>query len=283
MGLYDRDYMRDEPPAYRRARSSTPWSPTIVLLVVLTVFSLTQTTLHLRDNFWMEEYLGLSLAGIQSGRVWQLLTFQFLHGGFLHLLLNGITLYSFGRFLEMELGRRRFLALYFLSGTAGGLLQMMATWLLRQAVDIPVVGASAGISGLLGAFILSHPELRLTLFPIPFKIRARTLLWILLPVSLLGTVFPFGGIAHAAHLGGLLAGGAFIRWTWKSPRRNPEPPFLTQSPAPMETTKAQAATDGFIEREVNPILDKIAQQGIHSLTDRERKVLDEARKRMTKE
>jgi membrane associated rhomboid family serine protease len=277
MGLYDRDYMRDDEPGYRRVRSN-PWSPTIALLIVLGAIFLVQMALQLKQNYWLEEHFALSLTGIKRGEVWQLLTFQFLHGGILHIVLNGVTLFSFGRFMEQDLGRGRFLTLYFLSGIAGGILQIAATWLLRQNPDIPVVGASAGIAGLLGAFILSHPDLRLILFPIPFKIRAWTLLWIVLPVSVIGTVIPFGGIAHAAHLGGLLAGGAFVRWTWKI-RRAPAPPFLAKPPV---ATKTESATDDFIASEVDPILDKIAKQGIQSLTERERKILETARARMEK-
>jgi len=277
MGLYDRDYMRDDEPGYRHVRSN-PWSPTIALLIVLGAIFLIQMALQLKQNYWLEEHLALSLTGIKHGEVWQLLTFQFLHGGILHIALNGLTLYSFGRFMEQDLGRSRFLTLYFLSGIAGGVLQIAATWLLRQNPHVPVVGASAGIAGLLGAFILSHPDLRLILFPIPFKIRAWTLLWIVLPVSIIGTVIPFGGVAHAAHLGGLLAGGAFVRWTWKARRTTP-PPFLAKPPV---ATKEEIATDDFIASEVDPILDKIAKQGIHSLTERERKILESARARMGK-
>jgi membrane associated rhomboid family serine protease len=283
MGLYDRDYMRDEPTDafVRRRGPRKPWSPTIVLLVVLAIVYVVQIICLFGPRIPLEYYGGLSLNGIRQGHLWQLLSFQFLHGGILHLLLNGMTLYSFGRLLEQELGRGRFLALYFLSGTAGGLLQMLATWLLRQPAEIPVVGASAGISGLLGAFILTYPDARLILFPIPFKIRAWTLLWIVLGVSIIGTVFPFGGIAHAAHLGGLLAGGAFIRWLW---RRNFQSGLFNPSPksTPPRTTPAAPppTTDDFIEREVNPILEKIATHGLHSLTERERRTLEEARKRM---
>lgn len=278
MGLYDRDYMRDEEPAYRRSRPAKPWSPTIVILVVLGVVFVLQTLLHLKGSIWLELHFALSLSGIRAGHLWEVVTFQFLHAGFLHLALNGMTLYSFGRFLEVEFGRGRFLALYFISGTAGGILQMIAAWLLRQPPEIPVVGASAGIAGVLGAFILSYPDMRLILFPIPFKIRAWNLLWILLPMSVIGTVYPFGGIAHAAHLGGLLAGGAFTRWAWKSRPTTP-PPLFTAPPAP---TRAEKAQEDFIASEVDPILDKIAKQGIHSLTERERKILETAKARMEK-
>jgi len=278
MGLYDRDYMRDDEPGYRRSRPSAPWSPTIALLIALGAIFILQTLLHLKGSVWLELNFALSLNGIRSGRLWELLTFQFLHGGILHIVLNGMTLYSFGRFLEIEFGRGRFLALYFISGTAGGILQMIATWLLRQPPDIPVVGASAGIAGVLGAFMLSFPDMRLILFPIPFKIRAWNILWVILPLSVIGTVFPFGGIAHAAHLGGLLAGGAFIRWTWRA--RQAIPPPLFSQPPPV--AKDEATREDFISSEVDPILDKIAKQGIHSLTERERKVLETARSKMGK-
>lgn len=281
MGLYDRDYMRDDEPGYRPARAN-PWSPTIALLVVLGVIFLGQTALHLQRNFWLEEHFSLSLAGIKQGQLWQLLTFQFLHGGLLHIALNGLTLFSFGRFMEQVLGRGRFLALYFLSGVFGGVLQIAATLLLPQVQDVSVVGASAGIAGLLGAFALMHPHQIVMLFPIPFKVRARTMLWVALVISVAGTIFPFGGLAHAGHLGGLLGGIAYVTLIKRGLRArtgfNPGaiPPIIQTTAVP----QSQPASGDFIEREVNPILDKIATHGIHSLTERERKILEEARNKM---
>jgi membrane associated rhomboid family serine protease len=280
MGLYDRDYMREDEPGYRRA-PSRPWSATTWLLVVLGTLFAIQSVAHLNGSFWLETHFALSLDGIRSGKVWQLLTFQFLHGNIVHVAMNGLGLFSLGRFLEQQLGRNRFLLLYFLSGTAGGVLQVAATWLLGQNAFIPVVGASAGISGLLGAFVLTYPDQKLLIFPLPFPIKAWTLLWIVLPVSVIGTVFPFWRIAHAAHLGGLLAGGAFIRWTWLSPRL---PSLIPSTPNPAAPPKLSAEpddTDDFIASEVDPILEKIATHGIHSLTERERKILETARKRMS--
>jgi membrane associated rhomboid family serine protease len=297
MGLYDRDYMRDDAPGFRRRRPAAPWSPTIALLVVLVVVFLVQAAFEFRGSWWLFEHFALSLYGIQRWEIWQFLTFQFLHGGILHLVLNGITLYTFGRFMEQMMGRRKFLTLYFLSGIAGGLLQVAAKWVMGQPAgvpEIPVVGASAGIAGLLGAFILTCPDQRLILFPVPIPIRARTLLWFVLPFSILGTVFPnwflFRGIAHAAHLGGLLAGGMFIRWLWAS---NGNSSLADRSPydrvvekrqpeSPAKPDRKESAKDDFIEREVNPILDKIKAQGIHSLTDRERKILAEAHAKINK-
>lgn len=279
MGLYDREYMREDEPGYRPVRPD-PWSPTVALLIVLGAVFVVQFALQWKGNFWLDTHGALSLTGIRAGQVWQLVTFQFLHGNLLHLALNGMTLYSFGRFLEQDLGRSRFLALYFISGTAGGLLQVIATWLLRQDPAIPVVGASAGIAGLLGAFILSHPEVRLMMFPIPFKFRAWSLLWVVLPLSVIGTVFPFGGIAHAAHLGGMLAGGAFTRWTWAARRNKLTPPTLDPAPTDEIRQAAEKRTEEFIASEVDPILEKIHAHGIHSLTEREREILAQARSKI---
>jgi len=280
MGLYERDYMREEESRQRRVPSA-PWSPTIALLVVLVVVFLIQSFLHMRNSVWMEANLALSLTGIREGRVWQLLTFQFLHGGILHLLLNGFTLYSFGRVLQTQLGNKRFLLLFFLSGTCGGLLQVIATWLLRQPAWIPVVGASAGIAGLVAAFIMCNPEARLIIFPIPFPVRAWTVLWVVLGVSIFGTVFPFGGIAHAGHLGGLLAGGAFMRWLWRAPRQRDPDWLLPKNLNPKPGLRVESTRDP-ADAEVDAILDKISAHGIQSLTDRERAALDRARAKMNK-
>jgi membrane associated rhomboid family serine protease len=281
MGLYDREYMRDEEPGWRPVRAK-PWSPTITLLVVLSLIFIVQEALRGSGSVRLLDEFALSLDGIQHGRVWQFFTFQFLHGGILHLVLNGMTLYSFGRFMEQELGRWRFLGLYFLSGIAGGLLQVAATWALRQDPFTPVVGASAGIAGVLAAFMLSHPDLPLIIFPLPFKIRAWTLLWIVLPLSIIGTVVPFGHIAHAAHLGGLLAGGAFLRWTWFARRRVSPPPLFTKTPRESTAPPCESSKEDFIASEVDPILEKIHAHGIHSLTPREREILAKARSRIEK-
>jgi membrane associated rhomboid family serine protease len=282
MGLYDREYMREDESGHRRGPAA-PWSPTIALLVVLGAVFVAQWFIPHK----IEYQLALSLDGILHGHLWQLVTFQFLHGGFLHILLNGITLYSFGRFMEMSIGRGRFLTLYFLSGIAGGILQVAAIYLLRQDPFSPVVGASAGIAGLLGGFAALHPRRRLTilLFVFPVTVRADILLWILVGISLLGTFVPFGGLAHAAHLGGLLAGLGWMLLALKKSARVSQgasswrvPPILGSSPPPNPST---TSPDEFIANDVDPILDKIATHGIHSLSERERKVLDSARKKIT--
>lgn len=290
--LEDRDYMRQS-GGYLR------WSATLVLVIVLVVAYLVQRFL-LPYSVYAE--LVLSLDGIKSGHLWQLLTFQFLHGGWLHLFFNCWTLYMFGREVESVLGKARYLTLYFLSGIMGGLLQVFVAWVWPNYFGAGVVGASAGIFGVVAAFAMLAPNEVLTMlvfFILPVNMRAKWLLVLSLGITALGIAFPltFGGnIAHAAHLGGILTGMAFIRFSGAFTRNFLEP--LESRRRKRELIKAvsikipqwpgqksspdDVPEEEFISREVDPILDKISQHGIQSLTERERKILEAARNRMAK-
>jgi membrane associated rhomboid family serine protease len=209
----DRDYANRQTGGFRS-------SATLALLIAnILAFVLQVTVLPLG----LYDYLVLSLAGLKHWYLWQLITFQFLHGGFLHLALNCWALYMFGREVEWVLGKPRFLALYFTSGVVGGLLHAFVALIWPQYFDSPVVGASAGIFGVVAAFAMFYPDRRLTLllfFVIPVNMRAKSLLWVSLTLTLLGIAFHnsyFGGnVAHAAHLGGILTGLAFNAGTSNS-------------------------------------------------------------------
>ena len=108
--LEDRSYMRQSPFDSRR-------SATVMLLIANVLAFVLECVLYgYPPRFPQDGYLALSWTGLQHGYVWQLLTFQFMHGGLLHLLLNCWVIYAFGRELEQALGVKRFLALYFSSG-----------------------------------------------------------------------------------------------------------------------------------------------------------------------
>jgi membrane associated rhomboid family serine protease len=208
--LQNRDYLRRMPDGFR-------WSATMVLLIVNAVAFILQVTVL--PHVIHESYLALSLEGLRRGYVWQLLTFQFLHAGLLHLILNCWALYMFGRDVEWTLGKARFITLYFSSGVVGGLFQEFVALIWPNYFGSAVVGASAGIFGVVSAFAMLFPErplVMLILFVIPLNMRAKYLLLINLLLTALGIAFPqsfFGGnVAHAAHLGGILTGLAFIRW-----------------------------------------------------------------------
>ena len=114
--LEDRSYMRGE--AFRPQGSFT-----ILLLVVNVVVFALQEINAAYFHFPLERYFALSREGLAQGYLWQPLTFQFLHGGGLHLLFNLLGIYMFGRLVEERLGRGAFLKLYFLSGIVGGLVR----------------------------------------------------------------------------------------------------------------------------------------------------------------
>jgi hypothetical protein len=216
------------------------------------------------------------------------------------LLFNCLALYFFGREIENALGRKAFLKLYFISGVMGGVFHLVIGAL--AGMPAPVVGASAGVLGLVAAYAALFPERQITLllfFVIPVTLKARFLFWGALALSVFGVTQMRGGtnIAHAAHLGGLLAGIAYIRWglqaeSWWEARRNRRPRPRKRELVRVATSKSSwqgtkstpepLPPEEFISREVDPILDKISAHGIHSLTPRERQILEAARSRMGK-
>lgn len=204
----------------RRTRSHI-WSVTVALIIINTIAFLGQLT-FLRDPA-KEQYFALSLWGLAHGYLWQLLTYQFMHGSWPHLLLNCWALFVFGRGVEWTIGIPRFLTLYFLSGIIGGLFQVAASLLWPDIWGGASVGASASIFGVVASFAMLFPDQQLYLllfFVIPIKLRAKSLLWLLLVLTALGISFPHShlalllgaNVAHFAHLGGILTGLAFCRF-----------------------------------------------------------------------
>src|SRR3989442_5751414 len=196
--LEDRYYMRHSSFGSRR-------SATIMLLIVNVAAFLGQVLVSSLSKFPAQEYFALSVEGLRHGYVWQLLTFQFMHGSFMHLLFNCLAIFVCGREVEEALGRRSFLTLYFSSGVIGGLFQSLAGVLLPAHFGGSVVGASAGAFGLVAAFAVLYPERILLLFFI-IPMRAKFLLLLSAVVALAGIAFPaptVSGphIADAAHLG----------------------------------------------------------------------------------
>ncbi len=159
---------------------------------------------------------------------WQMLSYAFLHGGFPHLLFNGIALWSFGGAVEHRLGARRFL-LYFVLCTLGSAVAQLMTLPHAGAGQplTPTVGASGGIYGVLIAFAMFFPRARMMLVfpPIPMPAWLLVLLFIVADLALgLGRVST--GIAHFAHLGGALTGVLLLlAWRRPSPPERPARPM----------------------------------------------------------
>ena len=277
-------------PSRARGWSLTVWFLIVYAVVFVAEVAVSSHPLHLMpDNEFCFQFFALSKTGLLHGYVWQLITYQFMHGSLLHLLLNGWAIYSFGTELEQLLGRNKFFALMISSGVVGGIFQGFAAFVWPQYFNIPVVGASASAFGLVAAFALIYPLREITMlifYIIPVTMRAKTLLYISGGMALAGFSFPtaaahyLGNVAHTAHLGGMLMGVFFVRkileGNWFERRAENEVRLQPEVGLRSLETPAVAAT----MNEVDAILDKISARGIGSLTARERDVLEKARNKM---
>lgn len=144
---------------------------------------------------------------------WQMITSAFLHANLLHLFLNMFGLRMFGRDVEQAMGARQFLRLYFFSIVTASAMQLLVTAMLGQ--DMPTLGASGAVFGVLGAFALIYPQrIILLVFP-PIPMPAYLFVVAYAAIELITGVFNTdAGIAHFAHLGGL-AGGMLSVGHWR--------------------------------------------------------------------
>ncbi|MGD2083023.1 MAG: rhomboid family intramembrane serine protease [Chromatiales bacterium] len=161
--------------------------------------------------------LGLQGAGSLGGsqfRPWQIVTYAFLHGGLLHLALNMYALWLFGAPLERRWGSQRFAAFYFICVMGAALMHLAVAEveLAHGAMAYPVVGASGGVFGLLLAFGMLYPNVELLLLIPPMPVKAR---WFVIGYGALelfaGVTGTAAGMAHFAHLGGMLTGYLLLR------------------------------------------------------------------------
>ncbi len=163
-----------------------------------------------------------STSGPRSGppfELWQLLSYSFLHGSLLHLGFNMLALYTFGRDVERLFGSKWYLMYYFASVVSAALSHLVVTaWM--GAAPFPTVGASGGVYGLLLAYGVYFPQRTVILLfpPIPLPARVFVVLFAALELyfGVTGTV---SGVAHFAHLGGMLGGWLMIRSRRRRRRR----------------------------------------------------------------
>ncbi|MGY0504063.1 rhomboid family intramembrane serine protease [Luteimonas sp. e5] len=153
---------------------------------------------------------------------WQVLSYGFMHGNLMHLLFNMLVLFMFGAPLEHVWGQRRFLIFYLACVVGAGLCQLaLGAWMVAEGSPAyPTVGASGGVLGLVLGYALIFPKQKVVIFPIPFFIPARVAVLLIGGFALFaGFSGRVPGIAHFAHLGGMLTGWLIIRY-WRG-----QPPF----------------------------------------------------------
>ena len=149
---------------------------------------------------------------------YQYITSMFLHDSIAHLFFNMFMLWMFGRILEYEIGSKRFVLYYLISGIGASLFFMCANWIIYNPL-VGLIGASGAIYGILMAFAVMHPNERIALmfFPVPVKAKYFVLGMIGLEF-LLGVLQTGSPVAHLAHVGGMLFGYALLRY-WKFKRK----------------------------------------------------------------
>jgi len=233
--------------------------------------------------FFLQLAPGVTMALVLVPRhwwhVWNYITFQFAHADPLHLLFNMLGLYFLGMVLERSWGTKRFVRFYFSCGVFGGICHIAATYAAGGGVDIPLLGASGGVYGVVVACAILFPHIRLVLMFFLVPIRFAVLLFLGMAVYSILAGGMGGGVAHMAHLGGALMAAI---WVWGIPR------FQDASNA-ASLKRKQGAWDRKMKQradeqaEIDRILDKIKTHGLNSLTRREKSTLQKATRRQQAE
>jgi len=317
MGLHNREYMRDAGGPWRGgSQFRAPWSVVgVVMVICVAVFGVQLA--HGWNGFAAAPVLRVfgevSWPLLREGEWWRLVTYAFVHGSPVHLLLNLLGLFVFGRLAWQEFGNRHWLGL-FLAGAGAGALAYLAVF---HEEHQRLVGASAGVYAVLVAATLRMPDLPLALPFLPglsLRLRNFTLGVLLFEiVNTLGQVVALGHpatsavptthVASLAHLGGALAGYLYVRlltdnfesmvreserrerlWREQQNRRRREPRHVAAgkigAPPPPDETEEPARPTNFMEDQVNPILEKLHAHGATSLSPEEKRILDEAARRL---
>ncbi|MBS0322199.1 MAG: rhomboid family intramembrane serine protease [Proteobacteria bacterium] len=191
---------------------------TLFLIVANVAVYLLQTTLPyvvVPFALWPLDAGALS-GGQVSFQPWQVVTYAFLHGGLGHLFFNMYGLYLFGGALERVVGTRRYVSYYFVCVITAAIAQLIMAKVVGGVY--PTIGASGGVFGLLLAYAAYFPNNKLMLIFVPVPIPSRIFVLLYAALELvLGVTGTQSGVAHFAHLGGLV-GGALMLWWWRHGR-----------------------------------------------------------------
>jgi membrane associated rhomboid family serine protease len=167
---------------------------------------------------YMVGYGQLTPAAVTHGHIYQLITYAFLHSGFFHILFNMLALWMFGAQLEQGWGRRQFYEFYFFTVVGAALITIAVSYtrMLGVTPNTPTVGASGGVFGLLIAFGMLYGDQEVFLFPLPFSMKAKYMVAILVLIAMIGALEgvrqPGQSIANCAPLRGALFGWIYVRF-----------------------------------------------------------------------
>jgi len=273
MSFQDRGYYQNEGGGYGGggyglfAGMPSP-SPMVKRLLVINIgiFALQFLTIDILRLFPRDAFERLFAAtgtpGLTAVQVWRLLTFQFLHANFIHLLFNMLGLFFLGPVLERSWGSRSFIKMYLISGAVGGALYTASNYFGKFHGYL--VGASGGVLALLVACAILFPHFRVILVIFPVPIRFAAVLFTIMYLVNVAQAGPNAG-GDLCHLGGMVTGLFWVLGRpWAERLRRRHKTVFQQRRQIMEVQE---------EIEVDRILAKVHQQGIHSLTEKEKEVL----------
>lgn len=304
MGIYDREYYRDETRGSGFFSGAAPVCKAIILINALVFIG--QNLLLDGDHFLIEHFAASTVAIFQKYQFYRLLTATFIHGGFFHLLVNMLLLWIAGREMEAMYGSREFGLMYATAAIFSTLCWAVADRMGAGPVDIPMIGASGAVMAVVALYTLYYPHRDLMFWGI-----LRIEIWMLLVVYLCFDFFylmrqfrdgSVAGVAFASHLGGAAYGFLYkaydLRWGRLWPSRRFRPRLRVLSPeargkvSPVSTSQgrtaassAARASSSFAEPEeqldakLDEVLAKIAREGRGGLTEEENRVLEEASRR----
>ncbi len=195
----------------------TPINKTLILINII-VFGLQYLLGRIVDiqfALWPPQ---IERLGGPAFQVWQLLTYGFMHGSFMHLFFNMFALFMFGSDVERLFGSKRYLTYYLLCVVGAALMHLIVVSVANLS-PAPVVGASGAVFGILLAFGMAWPHRKLILIPIPIPLPAWLFVTLYGLLELyLGITQTAQGVAHFAHLGGMATGFVLIRY-WQAQQR----------------------------------------------------------------
>ena len=264
-------------PGFRRGFSRPTFTiPSgVKLLVIINIIVFILTELSGQRNMLFSSF-GLVPNQVWTNfKVWQLFTYLFVHGGFLHIFFNMFVLWMFGKDLEMQWGKNEFLLFYFTCGIGAGLM----TVLFSINSIVPIVGASGAIYGLLVAYGFTYPNRMVYLYGLfPLKVKYMVLG--------LGVIAFFASlsanqsnVSHITHLSGMIIGVLYIYFifNWKNIKMEY---YRLRLKNLKQKTSAQNDEEVLMKKKVDEILDKLNASGWDSLTEQEEKYLTQASKEL---
>ncbi len=199
--------------SYNSYRPSHSPIPVVLNLIIINALVFLAQTMNGGVNGPLTNWLSLKSPATGLFNPIQLITHMFAHANFLHILFNMYALWLFGAILERNWGSVRFLIFYLVCGLGAAAAQMFLV------PDAAAIGASGAVMGLMAAFAYTYPNVQFYILPFPFAIKAKWLVAVYVALDLFGGISGSDGVAHFAHLGGLVTGFLLMIF-WISRKRS---------------------------------------------------------------